>query len=117
MIGQTKSVNTTNKDCKFQIQPSDLLGSRWYFFQKNKVGKSFLRLSFYNKNPNTSDLLYIFMNKVHYIKKPEFSRWWYMSVEVENNKRKNSIIYHMTHIQRKIGKFTDNQTLVFKIYN
>lgn len=90
-----------------KYQPSDLLYFLGFtdddiFYQKNKVGKSFLRLSFYNgKNPNTSDLLYtstVFMNEGSLYKKfLDYSQCGgqYMSVkEVENvNKRiKNSII-------------------------
>ena len=93
---------------KFEkYQPSDLLYFLGFtdddiFYQKNKVGKSFLRLSFYNgNNPNTSDLLYtstVFMNEGSLYKKfLDYSQGGgqYMSVkEVENvNKRiKNSII-------------------------
>ena len=90
-----------------KYQPSDLLYFLGFtdddiFYQKNKVGKSFLRLSFYNgNNPNTSDLLYtstVFMNEGSLYKKfLDYSQGGgqYMSVkEVENvNKRiKNSII-------------------------
>lgn len=93
---------------KFEkYQPSDLLYFLGFtdddiFYQKNKVGKSFLRLSFYNgNNPNTSDLLYtstVFMNEGSLYKKfLDYSQGGgqYMSVkEVENvDKRiKNSII-------------------------
>lgn len=90
-----------------KYQPSDLLYFLGFtdddiFYQKNKVGKSFLRLSFYNgNNPNTSDLLYtstVFMNEGSLYKKfLDYSQGGgkYMSVkEVENvDKRiKNSII-------------------------
>lgn len=116
-----------------KYQPSDLLYFLGFtdddiFYQKNKVGKSFLRLSFYNgKNPNTSDLLYtstVFMNEGSLYKKfLDYSQGGgqYMSVkEVENvNKRiKNSIISvsYDTYDEEtnsediKIGKFTCDES-------
>ena len=116
-----------------KYQPSDLLYFLGFtdddiFYQKNKVGKSFLRLSFYNgKNPNTSDLLYtsiVFMNEGSLYKKfLDYSQGGgqYMSVkEVENvNKRiKNSIISvsYDTYDEKtnsdgiKIGKFTCDES-------
>lgn len=116
-----------------KYQPSDLLYFLGFtdddiFYQKNKVGKSFLRLSFYNgNNPNTSDLLYtstVFMNEGSLYKKfLDYSQGGgkYMSVkEVENvNKRiKNSIISvsYDTYDEEtnsediKIGKFTCDES-------
>ena len=117
-----------------KYQPSDLLYFLGFtdddiFYQKNKVGKSFLRLSFYNgKNPNTSDLLYtstIFMNEGSLYKKfldNSQGGGKYMSVkEVENvNKRiKNTIIsvsYDTYEEHTKddddviIGKFTCDES-------
>ena len=116
-----------------KYQPSDLLYFLGFtdddiFYQKNKVGKSFLRLSFYNgNNPNTSDLLYtstVFMNEGSLYKKfldNSQGGGKYMSVkEVENvNKRiKNSIISvsydtydEDTNSDNKIiGKFTCDES-------
>ena len=116
-----------------KYQPSDLLYFLGFtdddiFYQKNKVGKSFLRLSFYNgKNPNTSDLLYtstVFMNEGSLYKKfldNSQGGGQYMSVkEVENvNKRiKNSIISvsydtyeeHTDDDGFVIGKFTCDES-------
>lgn len=94
-----------------KYQPSDLLYFLGFtdddiFYQKNKVGKSFLRLSFYNgNNPNTSDLLYtstVFMNEGSLYKKfLDYSQGGgkYMSVkEVENvNKRINNSIISVSY--------------------
>ena len=116
-----------------KYQPSDLLYFLGFtdddiFYQKNKVGKSFLRLSFYNgQNPNTSDLLYtstVFMNEGSLYKKfLDYSQGGgkYMSVkEVENaNKRiKNTIISvsydtyeeHTKDDDVIIGKFTCDES-------
>ena len=116
-----------------KYQPSDLLYFLGFtdddiFYQKNKVGKSFLRLSFYNgNNPNTSDLLYtstVFMNEGSLYKKfldNSQGGGKYMSVkEVENvDKRiKNSIISvsydtydEDTNSDNKIiGKFTCDES-------
>lgn len=116
-----------------KYQPSDLLYFLGFtdddiFYQKNKVGKSFLRLSFYNgNNPNTSDLLYtstVFMNEGSLYKKfldNSQGGGQYMSVkEVENvDKRiKNSIISvsydtyeEDTNSDNKIiGKFTCDES-------